>query len=95
MIAHYGYRDASGEYFVSMDSAKCTACEKCVEVCPADILEMGTVFVDLEDKPVAQVREGRRKSVKEDCAGCDHRGGEPCIKVCEPGAIIITWNRLS
>ena len=93
MIAHYGYQDGSGEYLVSVNSVKCTACGKCVEICPPNILEIGPVFMDLDEQNVAQIKESFRKNIREACAECDHIGGEPCIKACEPEAIKITWTR--
>jgi hypothetical protein len=32
LIANYGYKDGSGEYFITLDTDKCDGCGKCVEV---------------------------------------------------------------
>lgn len=91
MIAHYGYRDGSGEYFVTVDAALCTTCAKCVPGCPAGALEMTEVLIGLDEKAVAAVKESVRHSIKETCAGCDHAGKAPCEAACAVKAIKITW----
>jgi len=37
MIANYGYKDGSGEYFISIDTDRCNGCGDCVPACPADV----------------------------------------------------------
>jgi len=91
VITHYGYKDGSGEYFLAVDSGKCDACGKCVPACPAKALEMTTVFADLEDKPVAGVKEASRKALRESCASCDHLGKAPCESSCPHSAVRLTW----
>ncbi len=94
MIAHYGYRDGSGEYFVTVDAAACTSCGKCVTGCPAGALELTDVLIGLDEKEVAAVKEQARHSVKETCAGCNHAGQAPCEVACVPKAVRITWKPL-
>ena len=36
MKANYGYKDGSGEYYITIDTELCNSCSKCVEVCPVD-----------------------------------------------------------
>lgn len=91
MITHYGYRDASGEYFIAVDSGKCTACGKCLRACPQGVFEMTTVLADLEDRAIAGVRDERRRQLRLACGACDHRVKAPCETACEPGAIAVTW----
>lgn len=91
MIAHYGYRDASGEYFVSIDAALCTGCAKCVAACPRQAIEMTTVLVGLDEKPVAAVTESSRRDLRHVCGACDHGGGAPCRAACGPKAVGTTW----
>ncbi|MFQ5999769.1 MAG: 4Fe-4S binding protein [Candidatus Bathyarchaeia archaeon] len=91
MIIHYGYEDASGEYFISVDSDKCNACSKCVEVCPWGVLEMRNITIDLEELLVAAVTEEHRKKIKYSCAPCNPEKKPPCVLACEQGAIIHTW----
>ena len=64
MIIHYGYKDGSGEYFISIDTDECDGCGKCVEACPQGVLETRTMMIDLEDKLVATVTEEHRKKIK-------------------------------
>ncbi len=90
MIAHYGYRDASGEYFIAVDSSKCDGCGKCVEACPGKALEMTTQFLDLEDKTVAGVGEEKHRRLKDVCSACA-RGRSACEPACPFGAITMTY----
>ncbi len=53
MIAHYGYADASGEYYIVIDTDKCDGCEECVKVCPEGVFE---IALDDYDKAVACVK---------------------------------------
>lgn len=91
MIVHYGYRDGSGEYFISIDTDKCNSCGKCVEVCPQHVLEMITMLIDLEDKLVAAVTEAHRKKIKYSCAPCKPEKKPPCVISCQQEAIVHTW----
>ncbi len=93
--ANYGYKDGSGEYFITIDTELCNSCGKCVEACPADVLEMAEDELDpLGDEIIATVSEQHRKKIKYSCAPCKP-GGEskklPCIEACEPGAISHSW----
>jgi len=91
MIAHYGYKDGSGDYFITIDTDKCNGCEKCVVACPQGVLEM--IYDDYDDY-VAAVGEAHRKKIKYSCAPCKPTRGEralPCILACEPGAISHSW----
>ena len=91
MIAHYGYKDGSGEYFISIDSNKCTGCEKCIPACPGNVLEMIT---DDYDDTVAAVTDEQRRKIKYTCMQCKPSTGErdlPCVNVCEPVAIVHSW----
>ena len=55
MLAHYGYKDASGDFFVAIDSEKWNGCGDCVEACPAHVF--GVVDEDpndpMREEPVA------------------------------------------
>jgi len=93
MLAHYGYRDGSGEYFVAVDAAACTSCGRCAADCPSRALEMTDILVGLDEKSVAAVREASRNTLKEACAGCDHAGRAPCETACAPKAIRVTWKQ--
>ncbi|MEW5921106.1 MAG: ferredoxin [Bacillota bacterium] len=93
MIANYGYKDGSGDFFISIDTDKCIACEDkpCLEACPIKILEK---FADDYDDEVVGVKEEHRKKIKYSCAECKPASGErnlACQKVCQPGAIEHSW----
>ena len=93
--ANYGYKDGSGEYFITIDTDLCNSCGKCVEVCPAGVLEMAEDELDpLGDEIIAIVSDEHRKKIKYSCAPCKPSGEEkelPCVKACEPGAITHSW----
>lgn len=93
MKANYGYKDGSGEYFITIDTDMCTGCEKCIEACPGGVMGVGEDENDpLSDDVVAFVEDSERKKIKYTCAPCKGTGKtEPCIAACEPGAIIHSW----
>lgn len=93
MIANYGYLDGSGEFFISVDTDKCTTCSHyaCVEACPPKIFE---IISDDYDDRVAAVKEGFRKQIKYACAPCkpaSERPPLPCMVACTPGALKHSW----
>jgi len=92
MIIHYGYSDGSGEYYISIDAEKCNGCGKCIENCPQQALELGSVMVDLEEKLVATVSEKHRREIKYTCSPCKPENRKaPCVLVCNKEAISCTW----
>lgn len=95
MIAQYGYKDGSGEYFISIDTDKCTGCEDCIPACPAGVLELcENEFDPLAEQMVAAVTEEHRKKIKYSCAPCKPSTGPkplPCVVACEPNAITHSW----
>ena len=100
MQAFYGFKDGSGDWFLILDTEKCNACGKCVEVCPAKVLEIAEDEYDpFREEPVAKVREEERKKLRYSCAPCKPGYGEkppPCVAACESGAISHSegWKRL-
>jgi ferredoxin len=91
MRANYGYKDGSGEFFITIDTDLCNACEDCVKVCPAGVLEMIT---DDYDDVVAAVTEEHRKKIKYSCAPCKPTGERPplpCVAACPTEAITHSW----
>ena len=65
MLANYGYKDGSGDYYITIDTDKCDGCGECVTACPAKVLETRTDESDpFRDLPVAAVTEEHRKKIK-------------------------------
>jgi ferredoxin len=100
MIANYGFKDGSGDWYVTIDTDKCTGCGKCVEVCPLKVLEVGPDEIDIfREKPVAFVKYEERKKIRYSCAPCKPGYGAepaPCVAACQPKAIFHSdgWNKL-
>ncbi len=94
MIANYGYRDGSGEYYISIDTDKCIRCptdRACIKACPKGMFE---VITDDYDDVVVAIREANRKTLGYDCTGCKPSGGHatlPCTSACTPSAIKHSW----
>ena len=93
MLANYGYKDGSGEYFITIDTDKCVKCEEhaCVTACPYGVLE---IITDDYDDDVGAVTEEHRKKIKYTCAPCKPTTGErrlPCVEACGAGAITHSW----
>jgi len=93
MLANYGYKDGSGDYFITIDTDKCISCENkpCVAVCPVEMLEL---FTDDYDDKVVGVVEKYRKKIKYSCAPCKHTSEKrmmPCHKACIFEAIKHSW----
>lgn len=91
MLANYGYKDGSGEYFITINTDKCNGCKKCVEACPAKVIE---IITNDYDETVAAVTDEQRKKIKYSCASCkptQNRKELPCILACEPAAIVHSW----
>lgn len=95
MIANYGYKDGSGEYFIAIDTDKCDGCGKCVPACPYGVLVTGEDENDpFREEPVAKVSEEHRKKIKYSCAPCKpdkDRKPLPCMESCDPDAIRHSW----
>ncbi len=94
MIANHGYKDGSGEYYISIDTDKCTTCEErsCLEACPGKIFE---IEVDDWDDEVAIVKPAERNKIRLTCAGCKPNTGRPeilpCQAACGPKGIVHSW----
>jgi Fe-S-cluster-containing hydrogenase component 2 len=95
MLATYGYADASGEFFITIDTDKCDGCRKCVEACPAGVFETALDENDpLSDQIVAKIAESERRRIKYTCGPCKPTSGArnlPCEQVCVYRAIVHSW----
>lgn len=95
MLANYGYKDGSGEFFITIDSDKCNGCGACAKACPYGVLEITEDPNDpFREKPVVVVTEKERKRIKYSCAPCKPvvaRSPLPCMVSCELGAISHSW----
>jgi ferredoxin len=96
MIVHYGYNDASGDFFIILDTDRCNGCGGCVSVCPESIFEV--VGEDKNDPfregPVMMVKREKAKKLKYECVECKTKPGSglpPCMRACEPRAILHSW----
>ena len=95
MIANFGYTDGSGSFFISVDTEKCDGCEKCVEACPAKILEViDDPFDPIDGDVMAAVKDEERKKIKYSCMPCKPASGErnlPCVNACPNEALAHSW----
>jgi len=95
MIANYGYKDGSGEFFISIDTDKCNGCGDCVPVCPSGVFEIrDNDFDPLADDPMAAVTEAHRKRIKYSCSVCkpdSNYSSLPCTSACPTAAISHSW----
>ena len=90
-IANYGYSDASGDYYIRIDSERCDGCGKCVDACPQKVFE---ITVDDYDSRVARVRDACVRELKYLCAQCkpaSRQAEMKCLEACERGAIGHSW----
>ena len=97
MLAHYGYKDGSGDFFITVDTELCDGCGDCVEACPADVLELVENEFDIEaETPIVAVTAEHSKKIKYSCAPCKPAAGYsvaelPCVKACTPVALDHSW----
>ena len=96
MIANYGYKDASGDFFITIDTNKCDGCGDCIPACPAEIF----LVVDedpndpMREEPVIMVSGEKKKKLKYECGPCKQASDRPplpCVEACKAGAISHSW----
>ena len=94
MIANYGYKDGSGEYYIAIDTDQCIQCpvdHACTKVCPKGMFE---IITDDYDDNVAAIKQAHRRALAYECTVCKPAGGYttlPCTTACTPGAIKHSW----
>ena len=91
MLAMYGYKDGSGDYFITIDTDKCDGCGDCVPACPYGVFE---IIVDDYDDEVAAVRGDQKNKLKYTCNPCKPEGISeelPCVACCAQDAISHSW----
>jgi ferredoxin len=76
MQANFGYKDGSGDFFITLDTTRCTGCGDCVPACPARIWELAENEYDpLAEGQIAVVKRRNLKSIKYDCGPCKPASG--------------------
>jgi Fe-S-cluster-containing hydrogenase component 2 len=93
MIANYGYRDAEGEFYITIDTDRCAECQgkPCVPACPKSL------FIEEEDPygdDVVAIDDAKRKKIKYECAECkptQDRPPLPCVAACPYDAVTHSW----
>lgn len=94
MLANYGYEDASGNYYIQIDTSVCAACTEhgCVSACPSRAF-----FIEPDDwdDDVAVIKPEVRNTLKALCAGCKPLESRPellpCQAACGRSAITHSW----
>jgi len=95
MLANYGYKDGSGDYFITVDTEKCNGCGECVRACPYDVLEVAEDENDpLSENEVVRVTEEQRRKIKYSCNPCKpdaNRPPLPCVGACPCDVLSHSW----
>ncbi len=87
----YGYNDATGDYYITIDQSKCDGCGDCVNICPANIFE---IYVKNGNQPKACISEAARNKLSQLCPGsqqCNQVQGNNCSVACKKEAIRLSW----
>ena len=97
MIANYGYKDGSGDFFIVVDTDKCNGCGDCTTACPAGVLELVENEFDFDaETDIVSVAKEHSKKIKYSCGPCKPASGYntkdlPCVKACSTDAIDHSW----
>lgn len=91
MICNYGYADASGNFYITVDTDKCNGCGDCVKACPQNVL---TVEEDDYGDEVVMVKEDIKSKLSYVCLGYESvckNNESNCHSACPFGVITHTW----
>ncbi len=96
MLANYGYKDASGDFFITIDTDHCDGCEDCLPACPAQVFAVLAEDPNdpMREEPVAVVADDKKRKLKYECNPCKpdvNRPPLPCVQACSAGAITHSW----
>lgn len=95
MLANYGYKDASGDFFITINTNKCDGCGDCVDSCQAGIFIVLKEDPNdpMRDEPVASISEKKIKKLKYECNLCKAKSNSSlsCINSCTNNAILHSW----
>lgn len=97
MLANYGYKDGSGDFFITIETDRCDGCGDCVTACPHGVLELvEDEFTIEEENSVVAVTGEHSKRIKYSCAPCKPSSGYdlhdlPCVISCPTDAIQHSW----
>ena len=96
MLANYGYKDASGDFFVTVDTDKCDGCGDCVTACKSDVFTMMDEDPNdpMREEPVVIVAGDKQKKLKYECGPCKPASDRlplPCVEACKAGVISHSW----
>jgi predicted CoA-substrate-specific enzyme activase len=89
MKVNYGYSDATGEYFVTIDTPLCDGCGNCINACPVGIYKLSR---NDSGSSKAIIKEESRKKLSSVCPGLANCKAEKnCTDVCAKKAIALSW----
>ena len=95
MLANYGYKDGSGDFFIAIDTDKCDGCGECVTACPNKVFAVVDEDPNdpLREEPVAIVADDKKKKIKYECMPCkpSTKPPLPCVEACPVKAIAHSW----
>ncbi len=91
MIIHYGYRDAQGNFRITVDTDICDGCGACLDACPEELFHLEED--DYDDLKV-EVKQDMINKIGILCPGgteCKNLHKTNCIETCPKNALSISW----